>query len=149
MLCLKCVISRVGGGLNEKRGVKTLQKVWYHIWTAPYKEEVVDIFIWLTLRVSNTGCFNTSLPPLFLQPYCVMVHLKSIYFQNPISIPDYHARFHKSRGNSVLDVVFPTRCPKWIFIFLIVLVEKRHQTIRNPVCVTLLYLSHIKQGNYT
>ena len=94
------------GGWMRRGGVKTLQKVWYHIWTAPYKEEVVDIFIWLTLRVSNTGCFNTSLPPLFLQPYCVMVHLKSIYFQNPISIPDYHARFHDYIAIYLLPVLW-------------------------------------------
>ena len=33
----------------------------------------------------------------------------------------------KSWGNSVLGGrIFPTRCPKWIFIILIVLVEKKH-----------------------
>ena len=32
----------------------------------------------------------------------------------------------KSRGKSVLGLYFPTRCPKWIFIILIVLVEKKH-----------------------
>ena len=32
------------------------------------------------------------------QPNWVMVHMKTIYFQNPISIPDYHAHFQNYRA---------------------------------------------------
>ena len=134
----------------RRGGVKTLQKSVISYLNSSLQRGGCRYFHLVNIARFQYRVFQYLLtPPPFPQPYCVMVHLKSIYFQNPISIPDYHARFHKSRGNSVLDVVFPTRYAKWIFIFLIVLVEKRHQTIRNPVCVTLLYLSHIKQGNYT
>ena len=36
-----------------------------------------------------TGCFNTLARPL----HWTMVHTKTTYFQDPISIPDYHASF--------------------------------------------------------
>ena len=42
-----------------------------------------------------TGCFNTLSP---------LVHIKTIYFQDSISIPDYHAHFQNYNLIDLLPV---------------------------------------------
>ena len=39
------------------------------------------------------GCFDTLDPPPPPQPIWALVHMKTVCFQDPISIPDYHASF--------------------------------------------------------
>jgi len=65
----------------------------------------LSVCLFVCLSVSSyTGCFNTlaSLP----QPNWAMVHMKTIYFQNPISIPDYHASFQSYSAIYLLPVLW-------------------------------------------
>ena len=49
---------------------------------------------------------SIPLPPPLPQPNWAMVHMKTIYVQNPISIPDYHASFQSYSTIYLLPVLW-------------------------------------------
>ena len=54
--------------------------------------------------VLSTGCFDTLAP--LPKPNWALVHTKTIYFQDPISIPEFHARFQNYSAIYLLPVLW-------------------------------------------
>ena len=102
-----------------------------------------------TLTLENrvyrpTGYFDTLVSPL-LQPNWAPVHTKTIYFQDPISIPDYHASFQNYSAIYLLQVLW-FMCQgrahfheHFLTVFLGWLSKNDHKIVNTSNWIRLLY----------
>ena len=81
--------------------------LFYSVMEYVYNEHLQKLPCWLIqLEVFVCVIQGVSIPqPPLPQPNWVMVHMKTIYFQNPISIPDYHASFQTYSAIYLLPVL--------------------------------------------